>query len=124
MLRDGFDASERRAGRVLRPRRATQRSLPEDRADEDALTQRIVEFARVHGRYGTPGTRDELLSGEIFHSLREAKMLTGRWCRHDNTERPHSAPGYRLPAPQAIRPSAACSAARRQPQMAARSAIV
>ena len=68
--------------------------------------------------------RDELLNGEIFYSLREAKVLIERWRLHYNTRRPHSALGYRPPAPEAIAPSAACSAALRIPQMAYGSAIV
>jgi transposase InsO family protein len=48
--------------------------------------------------------RDEFLNGEIFYSLKEAQILTDRWRVEYNTERPHSALGYRLPAPQAILP--------------------
>ncbi len=48
--------------------------------------------------------RDELLDREIFHSLHEAKVLIERWRRHYNTVRPHSALGYRPPAPEAILP--------------------
>jgi putative transposase len=51
--------------------------------------------------------RDELLNGEIFYSLHEAKVLIERWRRHYNTIRPHSSLGYRPPAPQAILPNAA-----------------
>uniref|UniRef100_UPI001553FF04 IS3 family transposase n=1 Tax=Mangrovicoccus sp. HB161399 TaxID=2720392 RepID=UPI001553FF04 len=43
--------------------------------------------------------RDELLDGEIFYSSREAQILIERWRRHYNTVRPHSALGYRPPAP-------------------------
>ena len=46
--------------------------------------------------------RDEFLNGEIFYSLKEAQILTERWRGEYNTERPHSALGYRPPAPQAI----------------------
>ena len=46
--------------------------------------------------------RDELLRGEVFNSLREARVLIGRWRRHYNTERPHSALGYRPPAPEVV----------------------
>ncbi len=46
--------------------------------------------------------RDELLNGEIFYDLREAKVLIERWRRHYNTIRPHSALGYRAPAPETI----------------------
>ena len=48
--------------------------------------------------------RDELLNGEIFYSLKEAQVLIERWRHHYNTVRPHSALGYRPPAPQAIVP--------------------
>lgn len=44
--------------------------------------------------------RDELLNGEIFYTLREAQMLVERWRRHYNEVRPHSALGYKPPAPQ------------------------
>ena len=46
--------------------------------------------------------RDELLNGEIFYSLAEAKVLIEAWRRHYNTIRPHSSLGYRPPAPQAV----------------------
>ena len=48
--------------------------------------------------------RDELLNGEIFYSLEEAKVLIEQWRRHYNTVRPHSALGYRPPAPQTTDP--------------------
>ena len=47
---------------------------------------------------------DELLDGEIFYSLKEAQVLIERWRHHYNTVRPHSALGYRPPAPQTIVP--------------------
>lgn len=46
--------------------------------------------------------RDELLNGEIFYSLREAQIIIEQWRRHYNTVRPHSALGYRPPAPESI----------------------
>lgn len=46
--------------------------------------------------------RDELLKGEIFHSLQEAKVLIEQWRKHYNTVRPHGSLGYRPPAPQVI----------------------
>lgn len=46
--------------------------------------------------------RDELLNGEIFDTLLEAKVLIERWRVHYNTVRSHSALGYRPPAPEAI----------------------
>jgi len=45
--------------------------------------------------------RDEFLNGEIFYSLKEARVLTERWRVYYNTERPHSSLGYRPPAPAA-----------------------
>ncbi|MEP2984098.1 MAG: IS3 family transposase [Sulfitobacter sp.] len=48
--------------------------------------------------------RDELLNGEIFYSLREAQIIIEEWRKHYNTKRPHSALGYRPPAPEAIVP--------------------
>jgi putative transposase len=48
--------------------------------------------------------RDELLDGEIFYTLAEAKMLIEAWRRHYNTIRPHSSLGYRPPAPEAATP--------------------
>ena len=48
--------------------------------------------------------RDELLNGEIFYSLREAQIIIEEWRKHYNTKRPHSALGYRPPAPEAIIP--------------------
>jgi len=46
--------------------------------------------------------RDELLNGEIFYSLHEAQIIIESWWTHYNTKRPHSALGYRPPAPAAI----------------------
>jgi putative transposase len=41
--------------------------------------------------------RDELLNGEIFDTLKEAKIVIETWRRHYNTLRPHSSLGYRPP---------------------------
>jgi len=43
--------------------------------------------------------RDECLNGEIFYSLKEAQVIIESWRNHYNTVRPHSALGYRPPAP-------------------------
>ena len=48
--------------------------------------------------------RDELLNREIFTTLMEAKVLIKEWRREYNQVRPHSALGYRPPAPEAIIP--------------------
>lgn len=46
--------------------------------------------------------RDELINGEIFYTLKEAKVLIEMWRKHYNTVRPHSSLGYRPPAPETI----------------------
>ena len=46
--------------------------------------------------------RDELLNGEIFTSLQEAKVLTEVWRRDYNQVRPHSSLGYKPPAPETV----------------------
>jgi putative transposase len=45
--------------------------------------------------------RDECLNGEIFYSLKEAQVVIEQWRIEYNTKRPHSALGYRPPAPEA-----------------------
>jgi putative transposase len=52
----------------------------------------------------TEKLRDELLDGEVFHTLREAQVLIEQWRRHFNTIRPHSTLGYRPPAPEVAMP--------------------
>ena len=46
--------------------------------------------------------RDELLDREIFTILEEARILIEQWRREYNQVRPHSALGYRPPAPEAV----------------------
>lgn len=48
--------------------------------------------------------RDECLNGEIFYSLKEAQIVIEKWRVQYNTRRPHSALGYRPPAPAAYSP--------------------
>jgi putative transposase len=48
--------------------------------------------------------RDECLNGEIFYSLKEAQIVIEKWRIEYNTKRPHSALGYRPPAPAACSP--------------------
>jgi len=48
--------------------------------------------------------RDECLNGEIFYSLKEAQVVIERWRVNYNTRRPHSALGYKPPAPAAVAP--------------------
>jgi transposase InsO family protein len=43
-----------------------------------------------------------MLAREIFYSLKEAQVLIEMWRTQYNTVRPHSALGYRPPAPDAF----------------------
>jgi len=67
---------------------------------------------------------------QIINKLRQAQVemaagptvgqaLVGRWRRHYNTVRPHSALGYRPPAPEATQPWAPGFAALSPPPRAA-----
>ena len=49
--------------------------------------------------------RDELLDGEIFYTLAEAKIIVESWRRHFNTVRPHGSLGYKPPAPEVFIPA-------------------
>ena len=51
---------------------------------------------------GSP--RDELLNGDIFYSLAEAKVLIEAWRWYYSTVRTHSSLSYRPPAPEAASP--------------------
>ena len=51
--------------------------------------------------------RDELLDGEIFYTLKEAKIVIESWRRHYNAVRPHASLGYRPPAPEVFVPALA-----------------
>jgi transposase InsO family protein len=53
--------------------------------------------------------RDECLNGEIFYSLKEARVVIEQWRVEYNTRRPHSALGYRPPVPAAYSPLVAAN---------------
>lgn len=46
--------------------------------------------------------RDELLNGELFYSLKEAKSVIEHWRKHYNEVRPHSSLNYKPPAPKTL----------------------
>jgi transposase InsO family protein len=48
--------------------------------------------------------RDELLSGEIFYTVKEAEVLVEMWRKEYDQVRPHCALWYRPPAPEAAQP--------------------
>jgi transposase InsO family protein len=66
--------------------------------------------------------RDELLAGEVFNTVAEARVLIEQWRRHYNTVRPHSALGYRPPAPEVTLPGMPGQADRSGPTGAAQTA--
>jgi len=49
--------------------------------------------------------RFELLDGELFYTLREAKVIIEKWREQYNTIRPHMSLGYRAPVPEATAPN-------------------
>ena len=78
-------------------------------AEEIVAKLRQVDVLIAQGRPVAVGAigvteelRDELLNGEIFYTLKEAKIVIEGWRRHYNTVRPHSSLGYRPPAPEAL----------------------
>jgi transposase InsO family protein len=44
------------------------------------------------------------LDRELFYNVKEAQVVIEKWRQHYNTKRPHSALGYKPPAPEAIQP--------------------
>ena len=75
----------------------------------------------VQTRFITPGSpwengsiesfnerlRDDLLKRELFDTRWEVQVLVERWGQTYNRIRPHSALGYRPPAPEAVAPRCA-----------------
>jgi len=59
--------------------------------------------------------RDELLNGEIFYSLKEARIVIESWRRHYNEIRPHSSLGYKPPAPEVLFPARPAALSRPAP---------
>ena len=48
--------------------------------------------------------RDELLNGEIFDTILEAKIITEQWRQHYNKKRPHSSLKFRPPVSEVTIP--------------------
>jgi putative transposase len=84
----------------------------------DSIPEELSKLVGIGTLYIEPGSpwengycesfngklRDECLNGEIFYSLKEAQTVIERWRVEYNTRRPHSALGYRPPAPAACSP--------------------
>jgi transposase InsO family protein len=66
------------------------------------LKELEAENARLRRESFNSKLRDELLKGELFYTLQEARIVIERWRQHYNTVRLHSSLGYRPPAPEAI----------------------
>ena len=93
-------------------RRIVRIAVDERPAATNACPARILGAARRRKTIGRPAARqngycesfngklrDELLNGEIFYSLKEARIVIEQWRHHYNHKRPHSSLGYRPPAP-------------------------
>lgn len=86
-MRQELGVSERRACRTLGQHRSTQRKVPQGRADEERLTDDIIELADKYGRYGY-------------------RMVTGLlnnagWCvNHKRVERIWRREGLKVPQKQ------------------------
>ena len=104
----------RAAGRVVpRAQGAGVSPLPEFAAK---AVQRWLAAVGTQTAYITPGNpwengyiesfnarlRDELLDGEIFFSLEEARIVIESWRRHYNAVRPHGALRYQALAPEVL----------------------
>ena len=48
--------------------------------------------------------RDELLNGEIFDNILEARVITEQWREHYNKIRTHSSLNFRPPVPEVMIP--------------------
>ena len=64
-----------------------------------ALTSLVPVQSHIHPGPHLP-EQVKLLNGELFYTLHEARVIVEGWCQHYNTQRPHSALGYRPPAPE------------------------
>jgi hypothetical protein len=59
---------------------------------------KIARGKRATAKTSAASFRDELLNGEIFYRLNEARITIERWRKHCNQQRPNSALGYQPPA--------------------------
>lgn len=84
---DRFDVSQRRACRVLRQPRATQRYTAQVCDDEVPLTCRIIELASVYGRYG-------------YRRITALLRREGWWVNHKRVERIWRREGLKVPKKQ------------------------
>ena len=69
-MRQELGVSERRACRTLGQHRSTQRKAPQGRADEQRLTDDIIELADRYGRYGY-----RMVTGLLNNALSEPHTM-------------------------------------------------
>lgn len=69
------------------------------RAVSDLTLEKLILKEAASGNFNSK-LRVELLNGEIFYTLKEAKIVIEGWRRDYNTIRPHSSLGYKPPAPE------------------------
>ena len=84
MARKRYTAEE-----IIGPLRTIEIENGQRPRDRGGLSQ--VEYHRTE-------LRDELLNGELFYTLQEARVIVEGWRQRYNTHRPHSALGYRPPS--------------------------
>lgn len=86
-MRQELGVSERRACRTLGQHRSTQRKVPQGRADEERLTDDIIELADKYGRYG--------------YRMVTGLLNTAGWCvNHKRVERIWRREGLKVPQKQ------------------------
>ena len=71
---------------------------------EDALHPTQSPWENSYWESFNGKLRNECSNGEIFYSLKEAQIVIEKWRVQYKTLRPHSALGYRPPAPAAGNP--------------------
>lgn len=91
-VRKTLKVSERRACRLLRQPRSTQRYAPQTAEDETALVQRTIELASSYGRYGYR---------QVTRLLQREGWLVGK----DRVERIWQQEGLKVPQKQPKRKS-------------------
>src|SRR5215208_7161527 len=95
------------------------------RRTKTAYIERGSPWENGYGESFNARLRDELLNGEIFYTLREAKVVIESWRQHSNSVRPHASLGYRPPAPELFVPAfAAWPPALTRPALPARLPVV
>ena len=108
-VRQTLRISERRACRTLGQHRSTQRKEPRGLADEERLTEDIIELAREFGRYGY-----RMITGMLNNS--------GWHVNHKRVERIWRREGLKVPQKQArkgrlwLNDGASCSTETGAPQ--------